>query len=414
VVGYLLEKNWNVVALVRSGKLNIHSPNLKIVKGDIRSQNLLIQELKNIKYIVHLAGAKQDESDSYEINVGGIKNIIEAAKVSSVGLIVNISTISTRISKKGIYGKTKLIADGLIEKSGIDYITLKPSIIYGDINSGILGSISKFSFFGLVPVFGSGKCKFRPIHVLDVARSIEVALTEPALRNNVFDVVGPDLLSYNEIISLFGDKVFNKKFNPVHFPVKFGFFIAKFSSYFLYKSPITQSNILGSNQDTEMNFDKFYSSFKLKPKSFSEGLKFIKDESLIFDEANLILSYVSSLSNPKITVTEKERSIYYKVRDKASVERELDSLIYRNKFILGPLDIFSTLFYKNGVFAQKMNIASAIIECSTISSAWLTPKIMSKFDVIKYLFKLSVNLVFKLIGAVLLLPFQNFIKRNVA
>lgn len=412
LVKHLLEKDWKVYAFSRSGKYPFVHKDLRVVKGNILDKNSLISSIKDVQCVVHLAGAKQDEKDSYQINVIGAKNLVEACRVNKVGLIVNISTISTKIKKRGLYGHTKKEADEIIFNSGIPFVTLKPSVVYGDLESGVFGSIVKFSKLPITPIFGSGECIFRPIHVEDVSLAIEKALTDTSLRNKVYDIVGPEPISFNNLVILIGNKILNKKVNILHMPEIVGIFIAKILSIFIYKSPITVSNILGSTQDASMDYKSFSEDFDFKPRSINLGIDDIKNKFYLKKDAEVILNYISSKSSPKVKITDNEIYLYNKVKIDSGINKNFDYIVYQFPVLLGPLD-FISLFYKDSIFRKKLDIASAVVECSPVSADWLLPQKRSLFSIFLIMTYIFLSFIFKVVISLPLLLFPNFIKRNV-
>jgi len=102
LVRYLLERGHQVFAMVhKHPDISFDHENLKWCVGDIRNRDALNTHTKGIETVVHLAGAKSDERDSYATNVTGAKHLLEACQESGVRGIVNISTISTKLKKKG-------------------------------------------------------------------------------------------------------------------------------------------------------------------------------------------------------------------------------------------------------------------------------------------------------------------------
>ena len=112
VTSRLLEEGYTVAVLVRSSRsISFYHPKLEWLLGDMRDKKSLVQNTKGVDVVVHLAAAKSDERESYEINVTGAQNLLEACETNGVKRIINISTISTKLPQKGVYAETKEKAD---------------------------------------------------------------------------------------------------------------------------------------------------------------------------------------------------------------------------------------------------------------------------------------------------------------
>jgi nucleoside-diphosphate-sugar epimerase len=85
---------------------------------------------------------------------------------------------------------------------GIDWIILRPTLIYGydrDKNiSEIVRFIHRFNFF---PLFGKANGLRQPIHCDDVAKACVSALLTPHIKNRSYNISGGETLTYREMVS---------------------------------------------------------------------------------------------------------------------------------------------------------------------------------------------------------------------
>lgn len=101
VVRELLKEGAEVRALVRpnSDRRNLAGLQVEIVEGDLRDRGSLIAALNGCDELYHVAAfystAEEDGPTLYEINVGGTKAILKAARLAGVRRIVYTSTIGT-------------------------------------------------------------------------------------------------------------------------------------------------------------------------------------------------------------------------------------------------------------------------------------------------------------------------------
>lgn len=96
-----------------------HHSKLKFIIGDIRDKRSLINALRNVNYVFHLAALKHVtvcEEQPYEAlktNVIGTQNVIEAALENKVDKVIYIST-DKAANPANFYGITKSIGERLI------------------------------------------------------------------------------------------------------------------------------------------------------------------------------------------------------------------------------------------------------------------------------------------------------------
>ena len=88
------------------------------------------------------------------------------------------------------------------EGSGVDWVILRPTLIYGlgqDKNiSEIVRLIRRFGFF---PLVGQAKGLRQPVHAEDVATACLSALEKTDVVNRAYNLSGGETLSYREMIN---------------------------------------------------------------------------------------------------------------------------------------------------------------------------------------------------------------------
>lgn len=200
LVPKLLTKGYEVVVLdtfffTEKGLDAVRSdPKLRIVKGDIRSEETLRQSLKGVEGVIHLASISNDPSTdlnpqlTVEVNYEGTLKLVRIAKESGVERLINASTSSVYGIKETpnvtedlplepltVYSKTKAEAEPhVLEANDGRFITvnLRPATICGyspkmrlDLSVNILTmhALTK----GKITVFGGGQ-KRPNIHIDDI------------------------------------------------------------------------------------------------------------------------------------------------------------------------------------------------------------------------------------------------------
>ena len=123
----------------------------------MRDECSLRQAVAQVAVVVHLAAAKSDEPDSEDVNVRGAERLMKVCQAAGCDRIINISTQSAEIARKGIYARTKSAAEKIFHNSDLQVTTLRPSVVYGEEESGVFGTVLKFvRRLPVVPVLGDG------------------------------------------------------------------------------------------------------------------------------------------------------------------------------------------------------------------------------------------------------------------
>lgn len=269
---YLLDKGYRVKAFTRENSRWEMAPHpaLERVIGNMQDRASLDGALAGVEWVAHLAAAKSDEPDSDKTNVDGARNLVEACRKNGVGFIINVSTQSAKLKRKGTYAVTKDAADQVFHSSGFPVTTLRSSLVYGNLTGGVFASLVKFAKLPVIPVMGAGTAPHWPIHVDDLAHAIEIAALRPRTRGQIYEVGGADKSNTNQLLDAIV-KAQGQTRVKFHIPIWLGLLAAWVFSK-LPKPPFTRSNVLGSNEDVSMDVTRFFHDFGFTPRRLSQGL----------------------------------------------------------------------------------------------------------------------------------------------
>src|SRR4029077_9303936 len=141
--------------------------------------------------------------------------------------LINVSTQSTKISRKGIYARTKRAADEVFHGSGLDVTTLLPSVVYGEAQSGVFGTILRFlQKAPIILVLGDGKWISAPVYVGDVCAAVIACLETPGTIGKAYDIGGPDAIGFDDLIDRIGAAI-GRCPPKVHVPFTIALWIAR-------------------------------------------------------------------------------------------------------------------------------------------------------------------------------------------
>ncbi|MFA5173806.1 MAG: NAD(P)H-binding protein [Candidatus Pacearchaeota archaeon] len=260
----LISKNNKVKCLIRKGS-NIESINnfkINCVFGDLMDKESFSSHLNKKDIVIHLATSheKGKEDKSFICS----RNLIEVCKDKKIKKFIFISSMAANRKSLDDYGKSKLKIEELIKNSGLDYIILRPSIIYNENNLSLIGKSLKSIPF-IIPIIGNGKYKMNPVHIKDVVKSINATIRTQQ-KNKIYDIAGAKNISFNEIIEIC-KKRFKIKKLKVHIPISLVLLICKFIPL------LSPEAIKGVNEDTQADITELKKDLSINPISFEEGIK---------------------------------------------------------------------------------------------------------------------------------------------
>jgi len=126
--------------------------------------------------------------------------LFAACRQAGVQRVVQISAISAEAGAGTAYAETKRAADAALAASDLDWVILRPSLVYAEGAFGGTALFRALAALPAIPVVGAGDQVFQPIHVDDVAATVLRVLAEPAINRVVIDPVGPDRLSLRQVL----------------------------------------------------------------------------------------------------------------------------------------------------------------------------------------------------------------------
>jgi uncharacterized protein YbjT (DUF2867 family) len=138
------------------------------------------------------------------VDYGGTVALLDAAKNVGVSHFIYISGAAAdeNSSQPGFRAKGR--AERAIRESGLSYTIFRPSLVYGAGDRVMNMLVNALSISPVMPVPGTGQQKVQPVLVDDVAACVALALGGRG-RNGTFDVGGPVLMTFDDLIRLVMD-----------------------------------------------------------------------------------------------------------------------------------------------------------------------------------------------------------------
>ena len=229
LVNYLLDKG-NVITIFdnfsnsEENSMGYFIKNgVKVINGDIRKFEEILKETENQDILIHLAAKISvsesilNPSETFEVNVDGTKNVLEACKKNNVKKIIIASSAavygegssgmklreSTKTNPISPYGKSKLKMEQEIEKNNkIDCVILRFFNIFGiGQTSEYAGVITKFiemiSSNKPLEIFGDGIQTRDFVSINDVVQSIYDAIKNG--KNGTYNIASGKAITINKL-----------------------------------------------------------------------------------------------------------------------------------------------------------------------------------------------------------------------
>ena len=276
VVKELLAHGHEVHALVRQGseKRVKEQERVEIFPGDCLHPEALAPAVAGCDAAVHLVGIIREfpgRGITFEgVHVEATQNVVDATKTAGVRRYLHMSALGARPEPAVPYQMTNFRADEYVINSGLTYTIFRPSIIYGPEDQSInlfARHIRRLAFF---PIIGDGMYQLQPVPVWTIAQAFALALTLPQTENKIYDVGGPEPLTFNEVIDTIA-RVLKRKTKKFHQPVWTMQFAASLCGRFRW-FPLTPGQLTMLMEGSTCDPTAFFEDFGLTPEPFQDGL----------------------------------------------------------------------------------------------------------------------------------------------
>jgi uncharacterized protein YbjT (DUF2867 family) len=177
---------------------------LQLRRGDVTELATLEPALEGADAVVHLAAIPRDWDGGATlrlVNTEGTRNILRAATDAGVRRFVHLGALGVSDDPELHYASSKAKAMALVRASGLDWTILSPSLLFGPRDGffNILAGLVRISP-GIVPMTGTGKARFQPLAIDDLARIVVMVLGDPSTTGNEYLLGGPRTWTYREIL----------------------------------------------------------------------------------------------------------------------------------------------------------------------------------------------------------------------
>lgn len=210
VVRELAKRGWRVrVAVRRPHHAQFLRPmgavgQIQLTQANVRYPASVAQAIKGADAVINLVGLlTQSWSQSFEaVQAAGAETIAKIAKEQDVKSFIQVSAIGADAKSDSLYARTKAEAEQAVLSAIPSATIMRPSLIFGPEDDFFNRFAQMATLSPLLPLIGGGKTKFQPIYVDDVADGICAALEKPQSQGRIFELGGPKVYSFKELMDL--------------------------------------------------------------------------------------------------------------------------------------------------------------------------------------------------------------------
>ena len=178
-----------------------------LVRGDLGNEESIDKATRGVDVIIqsiqfpnHPVENPRRGHTYMQIDALGTRRMVRLAAANGVKRFVYISGAGADPDAPQVWFRAKAIAEEAIAESGMEYVILRPSWVYGPEDRSLNKFITMTKNLPVVPVIGDGKTRVQPVAVYDVATVASKAVTLTQARDRIFELGGPEVLTMDEVL----------------------------------------------------------------------------------------------------------------------------------------------------------------------------------------------------------------------
>ncbi len=179
---------------------------IQMVSGDIRSDADMASAFAGAAAGVNLVGilAESGQQKFAALQAEGAGRAARAAATAGAVAYVQMSAIGANAASTIPYARSKGDGEQQVQAALPQAVVLRPSIVAGAEDQFFNRFAAMARLSPLLPAI-SGNSLFQPVYVRDVADAVVAGLTRSEARARIFELGGPDVLSFKAILEMISD-----------------------------------------------------------------------------------------------------------------------------------------------------------------------------------------------------------------
>ena len=270
LVPHLDNTGHRVIAVSRTGRrLAEWTDAVDARAADVTTGNGLDEALAGADAVVHLVAIPRESKGRRfeEVNVRGTGHVVEAAQRAGIRRFVHLSVLGVVDDPKLGYLQSKARGEQIVRESSLDWVVLRPSLMFGEGDGffNIVKTTLRYWSPGVVVIPGKGDTRFQPLSADDLAIAVEHCLTDADRARSVYELGGPDWLTYSQIVDeVMRITAIRRLKLPIPIPLISA--LTSVTDRVLPIFPVTHDQIGSLQRQNYTDLDAFERAFGVKPR----------------------------------------------------------------------------------------------------------------------------------------------------
>jgi len=198
LVPALVERGHDVVALTRDPAGYVAPTGVEVVEGDVLDPDLRLPPVDAAYYLVHSmqAGADFEERDRR-----AARNFTEAVDAAGIERVIYLGGLGSEDEGLSEHLRSRREVERLLGRGEADLTALRAAIVIGAGSASfqIIRQLAARLPVMVTPSWVRTECQ--PIYIADVVEYLVGVLETPETAGRTYEIGGPDVLTYQEILT---------------------------------------------------------------------------------------------------------------------------------------------------------------------------------------------------------------------
>jgi NADH dehydrogenase len=177
---------------------------IEVVQANIRNPASIDRALEGAEGCINLVGVLYESGRQgfLTLHAQGAEDIAAACAARGIERMVQVSAIGADAGSTAHYAQTKAAGEAAVLRLLPKAAIVRPSVVFGVDDDFFNRFAAMASISPALPLPGGGGTRFQPVFVGDAAAAIVAALREPSAAGKIFEIGGPEIYTYRQLMEL--------------------------------------------------------------------------------------------------------------------------------------------------------------------------------------------------------------------
>ena len=178
---------------------------VEVVRGDLGDPESLERACRDIDVVYYLVHSMGGRGEFLDAERRAAEHVASAARSADVGRIVYLGGLHPKSAELSTHLRSRAQVGRILLESGVPTLVLQAGVVIGS-GSASFEMIRHLS--NRLPVMTTPRWvnnRIQPIAIRDVLHYLVAAATAPLPRSRTYDIGGPDVLRYGEMMQVYAD-----------------------------------------------------------------------------------------------------------------------------------------------------------------------------------------------------------------